>query len=163
MKRERYRTVFDLQRDKVLPSGPHGEGDDPRFMLLGARAEAIKQVLSALPDAQYDQWKRHVNDVIWFAPHYGLWGRTWDYPTRKVIIYLSPILDHVGSDEAVVGVVVHEIAHFLLRNYGPETPYEQRESEVERAIREWGFAAEVEAMENVLRNFFRPPTSTPPL
>jgi hypothetical protein len=62
----------------------------------------------------------------------------------------------VCAAKAIVGLVAHEVAHFLLGHIGSSLTREQKEGEVDQAVLEWGFAEEAEAMKE-LWTFFRAP------
>jgi hypothetical protein len=155
MPRQRLRSIFDLQRDETLPSGIYGEGGDGRFRPEGRRFRAIEEVLCSLPEEHYEQWKSRINEVAWFIPDHRLWGRVGEFPNKK-IIYLNPFLECVESDSAVIGLVVHEVAHFLLNHVGPGVSWQEKEQEADQAVREWGFAEETEAKDRELGIFFQP-------
>jgi hypothetical protein len=70
---------------------------------------------------------------------------------------LEPFLEFVQSDAAIVGLVVHEVAHFLLDHIGVELPYEKKEEEVNRTVRDWGFTDEADAADKELWSFFNQP------
>jgi hypothetical protein len=156
MSRQRFRTVFDLQRDKTLPSGVYGERDDERFKPMGKRMYAIEEVFCRLPEEQYERWKARIDEVAWFIPDCGLWGRVAEFPNKK-IIYLNPFLECLQSDTPIVGLVVHEVGHFLLDHVGSKLSREQKEEEMNRAIREWGFSEEADAADKELWSFFKSP------
>lgn len=156
MPRQRQRSIDQLQRDNTLPRGLYGDGDDERSRPMGRRMHAVEAVLCSLPDEQYERWKARIEEVGWFIPHHGLWGRVSQSPNKK-IIYLNPFLEFVESDAAIVGLVVHEVAHFLLDHIGAELRYEEKEEEVNRTVRDWGFAEEADAADKALWSLFNQP------
>jgi hypothetical protein len=150
------RTIFDLQREKTLPWGVYGEGDDERFRPMGRRIHAVEEVLCTLPEEQYQKWKASIAEVAWFIPRRDLWGRVNKFSDKKMI-YLSPFLEFTPpSEQACVGLVVHEMAHILLDHVGSGLTHEEKEGQVECAIRKWGYGEQAEAMAKELWNFFRP-------
>jgi hypothetical protein len=122
---------------------------------------AIEDVLASLPAEHYETWKARGAEVVWFIPHHGLWGRVSE-PPKKITIYLSPLLEFNVSDSAVVGLVAHEIAHFLLGHAKSELPWAQKEAAVNEAVREWGYANEADASDRELWAYFNPPMCEPP-
>jgi hypothetical protein len=153
MPRERLRTVFDLERDQTLPQGVYGIGDDIRFKPRGRRLRAVEDVLCSLPDDQYEAFRDSIREGTWFIPHFGLWGLVGAFPSKK-IIYLSPFLEFVQSQATINGLVVHEVAHYFLGHIGAELSTEQKEEQVNRVVREWGFVEETEAIDKELWTFF---------
>lgn len=153
MGRQRFRSIFDLERDGTLPQGPKGYGGDKRFSARGRRLLAIQGVLYSLPQAQYDGWRKLAPQIAWFIPDQRLWGQLDRFPNVP-IIYLSPYLELV-SDAAVVGLVAHEMAHALLDHLGGEFSYDEMEAQAHSAVREWGFAEEAEVSERELFAFFK--------
>jgi hypothetical protein len=155
MESQHFRSIFDLKDDGTLPRGWEGYGDDARFKPRGRRMRAIEEVLRRLPEPQYAEWRARIEQVTWFIPSEEKWGQVDRFPAKQ-IVYLSPILELADiSDAAIVGLTAHEIAHFLLNHVGAEMEWAQKEAEVNRAVRAWGFALEAEATDRELFSFFR--------
>lgn len=150
---QRLRTLSDIKRDQVIPKGVKGYGGDERFKPTGKRMRSIQEVLCFLPQEEYERWKSQANDIAWFIPNERLWGQVDRLPNKK-IIYLSPLLEFVKSDAAIIGFVVHEMAHVLLDHIGAGISNEEKEREVDRTIRVWGFAEEAAIADKELWNFF---------
>jgi hypothetical protein len=63
------------------------------------------------------------------------------------LIYLSPALEGMEPPEAVLSIVVHEIAHVWLQHGQPGHPSDDRltNREADNQAHEWGFGKEIEA------------------
>jgi hypothetical protein len=157
-----HRERCDIHDDDLIPKGVHGEGDSKFDPMGGKRRFAIIEVLCCLPEEQYVKWKEIFarGQTNWFIPHFGLWGRAATL-AKRTTIYLSPILEFVRSDDAVVGLVVHEMAHVLLGHpdeEGAAAVKEEHERQANQAMKDWGFGDEADAM-GALWSFFQ---SAPP-
>lgn len=150
------RMPHELREDGVLPKGVRGYGDDERFSPNGFRFFAIERVLCRLPQEQYDLWKAQLPVVAWFIPEYGLWGQVDNFPNKK-IIYLSPFLECGPSESAIIGLVVHEIAHVLLDHIRHGLSWAEKETEADAAIRSWGFTLEADCADKELFAYWAPP------
>ena len=89
-------------------------------------------------------------------PDHRKWGKVLRFEDKQ-IIYLNPFLEFAESDETIVGLVAHEIAHVLLGHAGSNLSNEEKEDEAESAVCDWGFEKEITATEKELFNFFKAP------
>jgi peptidase M48-like protein len=147
-----HRHKLVLEVDNVLPQGAHGTGDGT-YRPFNRRMSAIEEVLCCLPQEQYELWKSRRKGITWFVPETFLWGRVSDFPATKVL-YLSPFLEYVQSTDTIIGLVAHEMAHFLLDHVGKSLSHDTRESAVRTALHAWGFSDEDQITERELFSFF---------
>lgn len=65
---------------------------------------------------------------------------------QQTITFYSFLLDAL-SDEAAVGVMVHELAHAWLNEHVRPEESRAREREADALARDWGFGPELEALD----------------
>jgi hypothetical protein len=148
MGREKLRDVEQLKADEVFPIGNHGYGTADTPQPYSKRLVAVEAVLCTLPTEPYAVFK--AQKLRWFLPNHMTWGKVGLLPAGKVI-YLSPFLECPDiPDQAVAGLVIHEIAHPILGHGNMQVTIEEdmrQEEEVYRAAVEWGFEEEIKAWE----------------
>jgi hypothetical protein len=66
---------------------------------------------------------------------------------RQTITFYSSLLN-VLSDKAALAVIAHELAHAWLNEHARPEESRDRELEADRLAREWGFGAELDALDN---------------
>jgi Peptidase family M48 len=66
---------------------------------------------------------------------------------QQTITFYSKILDQL-SDPAAVAVIAHELAHAWLNEHVRPEESIEREREADRMAREWGFGAELDALDS---------------
>ncbi len=65
---------------------------------------------------------------------------------RQTITFYSSLFDSL-SDRAALAVIAHELAHAWLNEHVKPEESQDREFEADRLAREWGFGAELDALD----------------
>lgn len=161
MQKRSFKTVC---RDDLYPGDPMS----PNPEMEGMRYRAIAEVLTAMPDEDYETYKTKVNTVYWYIP--GTWCRAEVQPVHATIfpedkggaelqdlpyaamIYLAPKLEDAAWD-IVVAVVAHELAHIILGHnlVAPVDVCERQEDEAWQRITDWGFGKEARKHNRICR------------
>jgi Zn-dependent protease with chaperone function len=71
--------------------------------------------------------------------------RTADHGTQTITLY-SELLDQL-SDEAAIGVIVHELAHAWLNEHVSPLSSRRREAEADEVARAWGYGRYLDALD----------------
>jgi hypothetical protein len=124
------------------------------------RHAAIIEVLRRIPKKDYEFIVRQIDSFSWFIPENMLYGKIEPVvgktemelvPGHHVLanrlIYFSPRLED-ESDDVIIGVVAHELAHIALgHSVVPASgrEYEAQEKNAFDQIRSWGFVVEARA------------------
>ncbi len=118
------------------------DGVDP-----GRRAMAISEFATRCP-FEVLHWLVAVMNALFVCPQPGDLGLFFSQPEQgsggQLVIWLSSMLEDM-SDDVVLGVVAHEIAHAALDH--PSEDWTKEELESNELISTWGFVREVAAAE----------------
>ena len=114
MSKKELRRSQELWEQGLLPNGKYGYGHiDTTCPSNERRRIAIKNVLTTLPEEYFARFKEAMKDAAWFVPWKGLWGKAAEFPQKRVIIFLTPVLEF-AEDWVIESLVVHEILHVIL-------------------------------------------------
>ena len=73
-------------------------------------------------------------------------GRRTAYLGTQIITFYSELLDQL-SDEAAMGVIVHELAHAWLNEHVSPQSSKRREAEADELARAWGYGRYLDALD----------------
>ncbi len=153
--REHLRTQKQVSDDGILPRECV---DSFRSSDLGleSRLAAVEEVLFTLPDEPYSTLQTLSTGLNWFIPKLELWGSVMPEKSGKTI-YLSQVLETVWNQDCVVGLVIHELAHFILEHESEDDIHDEmrNECEVEETACKWGFEVETTSLKELPDVSFR--------
>jgi hypothetical protein len=151
-----YRSAETVRRDGLWPAV---ESDD--LTKPSVRLRALQDVLRRLPPTAYHALKARPPQIQLQCDDHRCLGQM--RPPRRdpespggdkpSVVQLAEVLEHAPWP-IVVTVVAHELAHVVL-NHAPVadlTAQATQEIESWNAVRQWGFAAEADVAEFLLRH-----------
>jgi hypothetical protein len=149
------------QLRRLLPEDLEGPIQEIHYFLIGQNGywditddrprtlRACWEVLCRLPE-KITQGIMYGDPVVLIAPERACWGRAlpMSLPRAKFgWIYLAPELED-QSDRVIVAVVAHELAHVIIGDITGD----ESEKKADLLIREWGFSAELDALQKINPN-----------
>jgi hypothetical protein len=160
--RPHLRSISKCVDDALWP----GKSLPPKSGFENLRILAIEEVLATLPLEAYQLLKEEAARFEWFIPSDQVLGQIHpfraavDWPNPGAVrrpwarvVYLSPLLEQQDWS-VVITVVVHELAHVILGHQVLDldlADYERQEDEARQVVRQWGFEAEAERADELLR------------
>jgi hypothetical protein len=154
MMSERIRDIETIWNDGLWPFEGGLNYPDPD---QSVRHRAIYEVLSRIPDPDYQGLVKLVDSFQWFIPHRDCNGQVHPFGVGNAVteksgtlligyvkvLYLSPMLERLSLG-AAVAVVAHELAHIRLRHkLWAALEYDTQEQEAWELASKWGFEKEV--------------------
>jgi len=148
---ERSRACRDTDDVRLAPIWPQ-VGDDARAA-LGMRLQALEEVLCRLPAASFDSLNETRLRFAWGCVDRLGQVRPPANGNAHCVVHLSALLERAPR-EIVVTVIAHELAHVVLAHAVATDSQFQIEQELEawKTLRNWGFAAEADVAEFLLRH-----------
>ena len=141
------RSFEQLVDDCLFPY--QGLNQDPEENI---RFQAVAEVLSRIPEKDYQKLTMMIDDFMWFIPPDWSGARIHPFPCTvkeqgvkpyAKVLYLSPCLERRAFD-IVVATIAHELAHLVLSHKlftNPEL-YDNQEAAAWELVRKWGFDRE---------------------
>ena len=146
--------MTNAERAELLPSA-QVEAKDHRF--LGLLSTALRRIPEGTPPIRTVERLRLkakarsgtlAGLTTYSPPEHGGWRETGYSPGEghQTITFYSEKLDQL-SDSGALAVVAHELAHAWLNEHVHPEESKSRERETDELARKWGFAQELEALD----------------
>jgi hypothetical protein len=154
MMNEKIRGIETIWDDGLWPFEGGLNFPDPD---QSCRHRGIYEVLSRIPESDYQALVKLANSFQWFIPHRDCNGEVHPFGVANAVseksgtlcigyikvLYLSPMLERL-SRGAAIAVVAHELAHILLKHkLWASVEYDAQEEEAWGLASTWGFENEV--------------------